>query len=92
MDPRNYSRYLRADWDRRREEAWLEMHRRPDAEPLPDEPERPWSERVFALRWLFAAARVARRVSPGTLHVRRPTIGPAHVDRPRRPGEVPRPG
>ena len=70
MEYRNYHRYLRADWDRQREEAWLEMHRRPDAEPLPYEPERPWFERVIGVRWLVAgasrvrAARAARSAQP----------------------------
>ena len=73
MDPRNYVRYVRGDWERQREEAFQEMHRRPDAEPLPAEPERPWTERVIPLRWLFAAARVARRLPSGTRRGHRPT-------------------
>ena len=73
MDPRNYVRYVRGDWERQREEALREMHRRPDAEPLPDEPERPWTERVIgvALAVRGRPRRPAR--AAGTRRGHRPT-------------------
>ena len=39
MNPRLGVELIVADWERQREEAWRELHRRPDAPPLPPEPE-----------------------------------------------------
>jgi len=39
MHPKQMVYLINADFDRRREEAWRELHRRPDALPLPPEPE-----------------------------------------------------
>lgn len=39
MHPKQMVHLIRADWERQREEAWRELHRRPDALPLPPEPE-----------------------------------------------------
>ena len=39
MDPRFYAPMLRSDREAREREAWIEWHRRPDAEPLPPLPE-----------------------------------------------------
>ena len=39
MNPRLGVELIVADWERQREEAWREMHHRPDAPPLPPEPE-----------------------------------------------------
>ena len=85
MEYRNWHRYLRADWERQREEAWLEMHRRPDAEPLPDEPERPWSERVIGGRWLIALARRVR-AARAERAARRVVATNLPSQPPRRPG------
>ena len=84
MDARHYVRYLRMDEERRREEAYREMYRRPDAEPLPEEPERAWSERLIGVRWVVAAARAARRLPVGNRQRPRPSVAPAPV-RPVRP-------
>ena len=83
MDARHYVRYLRMDEERRREEAWREMYRRPDAEPLPDEPERAWSERVIGLRRVLAAARVVRRIPARSWRAHRPPADPTPTVRPR---------
>lgn len=47
MDGRTFFNLIPADRERRRREAWLELHRRPDAPPLPEEPERAsWRARL----------------------------------------------
>lgn len=40
MNPKQMVYLINADFERQREEAWRELHRRPDAEPLPPEPEK----------------------------------------------------
>jgi hypothetical protein len=37
MNPKRMVYLINADFERRREEEWLELHRRPDALPLPPE-------------------------------------------------------
>ena len=87
MDARNYVRYMRMDEERRREEAWRELHRRPDAEPLPYEPERTWADRVRGLAGLAAAYHAwrAARARPGVAAARARTrmTDKAHADLPR---------
>ena len=47
MDGRTFFNLIPADRERRRREAWLTLHRRPDAPPLPEEPERAsWRARL----------------------------------------------
>ena len=49
MDGRTFINLAGADRERRRREAWIELHRRPDAPPLPEEPERAsWRARLAA--------------------------------------------
>jgi broad specificity phosphatase PhoE len=39
MNPKQMVNLLNADFERQRQEAWRELHRRPDALPLPPEDE-----------------------------------------------------
>jgi hypothetical protein len=66
MDARNFVNLIQADQEARRRQAWIELHRRPDAPPLPPETFVPWTQRVIVLRWLFKAAAVARRIPTGS--------------------------
>ena len=72
MDARTYVNILQADAARRREDAWQEMLRRPDALPLPPEPEgrEPGTDPVVGRGWLSRAWRAVWR-RPVTRRVRR---------------------
>ena len=41
MNPKQMVYLINADFEQRREEEWRELHRRPDALPLPPEEEEP---------------------------------------------------
>ena len=65
MNPKQMVYLINADFERRREEEWLELHRRPDALPLsPEEPRVGIGTRLRAAVRAFANPLLLERPIP----------------------------